>query len=118
VQEITKAFIAKIINDEAVNASDIFAIIGPSISGSVMHVKEDVISQIKPAYLIPAIVIDEGFGHYKLNVKQLNYQQLIDCGLKPENISVSTYCTYCNDHLFYSHRQGDLGRMTGFIKTK
>jgi len=56
-----------------------------------------------------------------LDLKQINYQQLLNTGLKPEQIEISTNCTYCEKEFFYSCRRDGKEkeeRMTSFIINK
>ena len=43
-------------------------------------------------------------GNIYIDLKGINKQQLIEVGVKPENIDVCTYCTVCNNDLFFSYR--------------
>lgn len=92
---------------------NIEVVIGPSICESCYQVSQQVIDQVDRNY--QACYTKEN-GHYYLNLKQLNYQLLIDEGLLPINIHITHYCT-SHDSLFFSHRrdQHPTGRMLGFI---
>jgi YfiH family protein len=47
---------------------------------------------------------------------QISIDQLIDAGVKPENISLAGVCTKCNQHLFFSYRGDQLtGRFAAVI---
>ena len=43
-------------------------------------------------------------GNIFINLKGINRQQLIEVGVKPENIDICPYCTVCNNDLFFSYR--------------
>lgn len=96
------------------NQKDIIAVIGPSIGPCCFEVKEDVRKQFS-----------EVFGHSviednKVNLWISNKIQLLNCGLKEENIECMDICTCCNKDKFYSYRKGDVeqGRFSAFIMLK
>lgn len=99
--------------------SDIKVAIGPSISAGFYEVDDQVIQHIPVKWHSGAVNKKEN-GKYLLDLKKLNEMILLENDLKKENIDVSKYCTYRDDHLFYSHRrdQGKTGRMLGFIGFK
>lgn len=123
VRNISGEMIQKWTNDEKINVNDIFVCIGPSIGRCCYIVDDHVINQL-------AIVLDDEMmnnvynevstGQYNLDLKQANYQLLIKAGILPNQIEVSSYCTSCQDDLFFSHRrdQGKTGRMLSFIGIK
>ena len=43
-------------------------------------------------------------GNIYINLKGINKQQLVEAGVKSENIDVCQYCTVCNNDLFFSYR--------------
>lgn len=56
-------------------------------------------------------------GQYLLDLKQLNVDILVHSGVIRHNIDSTNYCTFQDEHLFFSHRRdkGKTGRMLGFI---
>lgn len=56
-------------------------------------------------------------NHGKLDLLQINIDQLLDSGVKTENIDASHICTACHSELFFSHRlsNGKTGRMMGIL---
>jgi hypothetical protein len=55
-----------------------------------------------------------------LNLQEANRRQLLDAGLKPQNISVIELCTSCRPDLLFSHRaqHGKTGRMMNVVGIK
>lgn len=96
--------------------NDIKAAIGPSISWKFYEVDDHVINHI-PSKWHSLIVKPKENGKYLLNLKVLNELILLEAGLKKDNIEISSYCTYEDSDLFFSHRRdhGKTGRMLGFI---
>ncbi|MCH1623862.1 peptidoglycan editing factor PgeF [Fredinandcohnia quinoae] len=111
-------------NDEGIDSKDIYTLIGPSI-GSCCYVVDDfVIDYVK------GLDINEGLespiykainhGEYRLDLKRLNEQLLHKAGIPYKNIRSTSYCTSCEEGLFFSHRRdkGNTGRMMSFIGLK
>lgn len=44
-------------------------------------------------------------GNIYVDLKNINKQQLVEAGVKAENIDVCPYCTVCNNDLFFSYRK-------------
>ncbi|MYL33060.1 peptidoglycan editing factor PgeF [Pontibacillus yanchengensis] len=108
------------LEDKGVDANHIKVAIGPSISGDVYEVDENVLQHIPSELRVEPTVLDKGNGKYLLSLQNMHKHLLLESGVKEKNIEVSEYCTYQNDHLFFSHRrdQGKTGRMLGFIGLK
>lgn len=98
------------------NKADLRSVIGPSISQQHYEVDNNVIKHIDKQFL-DNVVFQSSETGYKLDLKQLNYDILLDAGLSEKNIQKTSLCTYEEHELFYSYRrdQGQTGRMLGFI---
>ena len=99
---------------------DIHAFIGPSICQDCYEVDEAVIRQFKAAYNTKEC--DMMFYHtrddkYQLNLQTANYFNMVNEGIKPENIGISNLCTSCNSDWLFSHRasHGQRGVLCGFM---
>ena len=106
VSEIAGKVTSHLINNEGVHPDEIYAYLGPSINQMNYEVQDDVISHVKqmsfdtsPFYLL------KNDGKYLLNNKGLIKQQLLNLGVKEENITVYPYCTIENNELFFSYRK-------------
>ncbi|MFA1818650.1 peptidoglycan editing factor PgeF [Virgibacillus oceani] len=102
--------------EEGVLAEDLLVAIGPCISTKYYEVDEHVISHI-PSELSDNAVIPQENARFLLDLKQLNVDILLQSGVLRNNIDVTSYCTYKDEQLFFSHRrdEGKTGRMAGFI---
>jgi YfiH family protein len=92
--------------------ADIIAGVGPSLGpccSEFVHYKQE---------------IPKSFWRYKDQRDHFNFwavtrDQLVGCGLAPENIELSYLCTKCNVHLFFSYRQANqTGRFVSVIGLK
>ena len=85
------------------NPKELSACLGPSIGPCCYQIGSDVAKYFSKEF------VTEGF----LDLWKCNYAQLMECGIRPENISVSRVCTMCHSDLFFSHRKTgkDTGRM-------
>jgi len=102
---------------------DIIAFIGPSICSDCYEVSKDVADEFSKAYskeTIRRILISKSNEKFQLNLHQANKYNLLDAGLKPENIFITDICTCCNPDLLYSHRasKGQRGGLCGFLEIK
>lgn len=102
--------------NQSIPLEEIEVVIGPSICGQCYEVSEQVIKHVPDTYSSVYSRLDSS---YFLNLKELNYAQLIEAGIQSSNIYVSKYCT-AHDSQFFSHRRDDnkTGRMIGFITSQ
>lgn len=117
IKEISRTFVKKWLA-LGVKAKEIHVVIGPSASQSAYRVGEDIAQQVANMELLDArdALVDLGNGQYKMDTAYLNYLQLIDLDIPEENIVISSYCTICDEDLFFSFRRDKTtGRMLGFI---
>ena len=105
------------------NPQDIIAFIGPSICIDCYEVSQDVADEFSKAYTkeqINHILVPKPNEKFQLNLHQANKYNLLDAGLKLENIFVTDICTCCNPDLLYSHRasKGQRGGLCAFLEIK
>ena len=108
---IVKKTIEKIISLGA-ESKNIYVAIGPCIHKCCYEVGGDVAGNFSEKYYdsIPN-------GKYMLDLSAVNYDYAVNCDVPKENISISAYCTKCNNELFFSHRgqNGKSGTLAGII---
>ncbi|MUK89522.1 peptidoglycan editing factor PgeF [Ornithinibacillus sp. L9] len=99
-----------------VDVKNLLVAIGPCISQEKYEVNDHVLQHIDPV-LRENTILQSGEGKFLLDLKQLNVEILLQCGVIRNNIDVTNYCTYTDQSLFFSHRrdQGKTGRMLGYI---
>jgi YfiH family protein len=96
------------LKDQGDNSKDLLAIIGPSIGQCCFEVGSEVASKFDACY---------SFNGKKdkmmLNLSNILKDQLIQSGVKRNNIFINKQCTYCETELFHSYRRegSSAGRM-------
>jgi YfiH family protein len=94
---------------------DVLASIGPSIGPCCYEVDEKVVGPLRESLVgwWPDLVAPTKDGRWLFDLWKANRLMLVLAGVKPENISVFSACTACNQDKFYSHRKsgGRAGRM-------
>jgi YfiH family protein len=92
------------------SARDITAFIGPSIGPCCCEVGEETASLFPSRYVVGG----------RLDLWRANEDQLVDAGLRRENVIQSRLCTACHGEWFFSHRAsgGKTGRMLGILGLK
>ena len=118
VGQIAVAAVNKIVSSTSSELSDIYAVIGPAIGMCCYNVGEDVEIGIKNSVQYSDKLIKSVDNKTFVDLKQTNFQQLIESGIPEANIDVCPYCTSCNNDLFYSYRKenGTLNRHNAVIK--
>ncbi|MGE6258670.1 peptidoglycan editing factor PgeF [Heyndrickxia sporothermodurans] len=107
---------------EGISLVDIKVVIGPCICKDCYIVDNRVINQVKQwmdsTSFLPYKEITS--GQFQLDLRKLNQIILEKSGILSENISITDYCTSCENSEFFSHRrdQGKTGRMLSFIGLK
>ena len=95
---------------------NIIALIGPAIGICCYEVSADVGEAFMEGY--EEYVRRMPDDKYMVDLKGITYRQLLDAGLKEENIENSNICTACENESFFSHRAqgGRSGLLGGFIQ--
>ncbi len=104
---------------EATAADQLLACIGPGIGECCYVIDEKRAQLFKEKYRQwEGEIISNTANEPHLNLLKLVYLQLVEAGIKAENIDWKNFCTCCQKDLFYSYRQskGKLaGEMFSFI---
>ncbi len=113
VAEIVYKTIARMKKEYGSDSKDLKIFIGPCIGYNHFEVSEDVAVQF-PSSVKKTIV---GTNKWLVDLKSANRNQAIRAGVLENNIEVSSYCTYFDENLFFSHRRdkGNTGRMVAVI---
>jgi YfiH family protein len=101
--------------------SDLLVAIGPSIGPCCYEVDEKVIGPLKDAQSgWSEMAAPARKGRWMLDLWETNRRIMIDAGVRPENVTVMSLCTACNQDKFFSHRKsgGKAGRMMAIALLK
>lgn len=93
--------IRQLIKDFGSKAEDMIAGIGPGIGLCHFEVKEDVASKFRQ---YPE-AMQERNGKIFIDLKQIAFRQLLEEGIKQENIEVNPDCTYHEEEKHFSFRR-------------
>ena len=106
VSLIAKNTIDTMVKEFGCDPKDIICGIGPNIGVCCYEVDDPVINEVKKLDFLnfESCVFPKGNGKYMLDLKDVNKQIFLHCGISPENIDVSDLCTCCNADVFHSHR--------------
>ena len=112
-KQIAFQTIEKVKDHFQIDASEILAVIGPSISAAHYEVSEEVAEKFAPDF-----VFRNGNVKPHLDLWKANADQLAKAGVR--KITVTEFCTVTHSELFFSHRGsgGQTGRMLGLIGLK
>ena len=119
-KQIAKNTVEAMVNNFGCDPKNILCGIGPNISQCCYEVDDPVIDEVKKLGFLnfDDCYYEKPSGKYMLNLKEVNRQILVHCGIKAENIDVADLCTCCNADIFHSHRatngkRGTLALMIG-----
>lgn len=111
LNKITTITIEKLIKEFSFNPDKAYAYIGPGISVRHFEVGKEV------ADLFDDDVKEKRNRKYFIDLKNHNFFQLVELGIRLENIEISEHCTFKETDLFHSYRRDKdkSGRMLGVI---
>jgi len=109
--EIVKRTVQTLKNRYGSDSQNLLAWIGPGITGDEYEVDLGVAGNFAERFY------QKRGDKYLLDLKAVNLNQLIECGLSEENIEISTYSTFAGVDMFHSFRRDGLkaGRHLGVI---
>lgn len=112
---VTKT-IERMTHEYGTECKDLKAFIGPCIGKDSFEVHDDVAHYLDMT--CKKSLVEE--GKFLVDLQKANIDQLIELGLKEEDIEVSKFDTYQSTNMFFSHRKenGSTGRMMAAIGLK
>lgn len=110
--------VQKMISEFGSDINSIKCAIGPAISFCCYNVGEDVYRQLISTVKNAKDLYEIRSGEIFVDLKGINKRQLVELGLKEENIDICPYCTVCNNDLFFSYRKenGTTNRHSAVVK--
>jgi len=100
------------------SSGDLRAAIGPCIEAGCYEVGEEVAERVNRNHPVQKQALIHEGGSYFLDLRKMNHMELVNCGVKEDNIHHVDLCTACAPRTFYSHRKSngkDTGRMMAMI---
>jgi YfiH family protein len=101
-KNILSSAVKKMAENFESSPEDILAAIGPGISRCHFEVKQDVLEKFKD--FLPEVLLERNKKSF-LDLKKIAKIQLINLGLKEENIETSPECAFCLSDKYFSFRR-------------
>ena len=99
---------------------DILAAIGPAIGGCCFQTQKEVPDAMLATYgdMAAPYIRPDGPDHFRVDLRGIIGQSLLDAGLTDNHIDISDHCTACRPDLFWSHRLigNERGSMAAMIQ--
>ncbi|NJL42830.1 MAG: peptidoglycan editing factor PgeF [Pseudanabaena sp. SU_2_4] len=91
------------------SASDLCVALGPAISGDAYQVTQEVADRVLLTIAHPqGISSDPQPDRCRLDLRSVQQQQLVEMGIKSEQIAIAPYCTLKDKEHFFSYRRNCL----------
>lgn len=116
--EIAKKTLQKMEQNFKTKAENVSIAFGPSIQKCCYEVDKKIASEFKNKFGKEYIfeLNKENEISYFLDLPKLNFDQLLQVGIKKESIETSKFCTCCDKNYFsYRRDNGKTGRCGGFV---
>ncbi len=108
---ISKNVISSMQKEFNSNPKDIQVVLGPSIQKCCYEVSLEMID------IVVTNFGEEFVNSRNIDLQGINKKQLLECGLKEQNIEISTICTKCAGDNYFSYRNDKkCGRFAGLIE--
>ncbi len=123
VNGIGKVTVELMIKEYNSNPENIIAFIGPSICKECYEVGKELYDEFKNNYTkdeLECLFYKKENGKYLLDLWKANQFNLLNVGIKKDNIETTDICTCCNPELLFSHRasNGERGNLAAFLMLK
>ena len=115
-KKIAKKSILKMQEVYGSESKNIIVCLGASIHKCCYEISKDIADIAIKNF--GEIYIKRREERYFLDLQLLNRDQLLEVGVKEENISISDECSCCNDEYFSYRRDGITGRFAGIISLR
>lgn len=115
VKHIVQLTIKKMVAEFGSDATDLFAMIGPSISPEAFEVGQEVVEEFQLAGRAECVINPPTYTKAHIDLWQSNVMDLLEAGLELDHIDCTPLCTAQNTDILYSARKEGIG--TGRIIT-
>ena len=109
VKNISASLVSKMTAEFKSSPADISVYIGPHLQKCHFEIKDDIVSQFDNNF------ISQEDSIIKVDLLSMLKQQLSSLGIRPENISSSDECTYCNTEKYFSYRRDKPDKVQSMI---
>ena len=100
VANIAREGVKMMVSRIGAGVDNLHCLLGPSIRSCCYKIGKDVAEQFRSSYLTKS----RG-NFYTLDLHRANLEQLIEAGVRNENISFDTRCTFCSKNGLHSFRR-------------
>lgn len=99
VSQIARNAVEQMIKNYRSNPDQLLVYIGPGAGDCCYEIGNDVASQFQNQFVV--------LRHEKkfLDLKKINFHQLLEIGVQKQHIEVCPHCTICEPELFHSYRR-------------
>ena len=119
LKNITRLSVDQLVKETKVPSDELIAHLGPSLDFAHHPISEARKIELLKSNPNHGAIIKKIGGSSYLDIPLLNYLQLVDAGLKPNNIHVSNLDTYSNPSDYFSYdRESKTGRHVSFVYLK
>ena len=116
-KNIIKNTIDTMINEFSSKAENIYVSVGPSIGQCCYEVGSEIYDEASKINL--GYSLEKRESSCYLDISKILKSQLLECGIKKQNIEISKECTCCLSDKYYSYRaDSKTGRFAGIIVLK
>jgi polyphenol oxidase len=106
--KILRVAIAKFL-EQGSSLADLCVALGPAISGDAYQVTQEVADQVLLTIANPTgVASDPQPDRCRLDLRAVQQQQLVEMGIKSEQIAIAPYCTLQDKEHFFSYRRNCL----------
>ncbi|MCX6077194.1 MAG: peptidoglycan editing factor PgeF [Campylobacterales bacterium] len=116
-KNIVKNVVDCFVNEFACEPQNLYVTVGASIGVCCYEVGQEVYDEACAIGLEYTVRKKE--NRYYLDVTKILQSQLLECGVKKENLEISDECTSCKNESYFSYRKsGVTGRFAGLLMIK
>jgi hypothetical protein len=117
MQRIAQKAVTVMQNEYGSQPVDLWAAIGPGIGACCFEISPALADDVKTNFPEDESIISSESGRCCWNLPLTIRQTLVQTGIDPDNISISSLCTACNPEWFFSYRRdkGMTGRMGALL---
>lgn len=102
-KRISQKTVEKMVKEFDSDPGEILIEIGPSIGGCCYEVSQEMVDFVKSEF--GEEFLSGGNNNRNIDLRDINKKQLIEAGIKEDNIGIIDICTMCSDSDYFSYRK-------------